>query len=194
MTSIPETWFLQSSTAGLLITVSCLPISPLPCKLPDFPDLPGTIRGNNISMSGSINQQTIPMYLHNNNKPMDPENNIFQDQKIRDSFELDKVDFRRYSKRNITVILAQSDLLSSSEVYVFLRKNFLVIETPMTTQLEHPFRMHLIGKDIQGEFERGITDILFTEIKLNRKYGYHIISSGLVRPGLLKVVLKTTRT
>ena len=134
------------------------------------------------------------MYLHNDNKSMVPESRMFQEQRIRNSFELDKVDFRRYSNRNLMVVLAQSDLLLSNETYVFLRKNYLVIETPMTTQLEHPFRMHLIEQDIRNEFERGITDIFFSEIKLNRKYQYNIISFGLVRPGLLKVVLNTTRT
>ncbi len=121
-----------------------------------------------------------------------PERNWSYDPEVRDSFVLDRVDIKRFNKRNIMVILAHSQLISN-EVYVFLRGNYLVIETPRIIQPEHPFRTHLIAEDVRSEFERGMMDILFSEIKMNRKYSYHIISYGLVRTGMLKVVLKFSK-
>ena len=109
----------------------------------------------------------------------------------RNYFEMDNVEFIRDKRNDFLVILAESELLAGNDIYAFLRGNNLTIETPRSIQVDVPFRKHHVGREDLSAFDSGATDIVFSEIKLPKRNGYRILSYDLVKPGMLKVVLNT---
>jgi hypothetical protein len=107
----------------------------------------------------------------------------------RNNLGINKLTFIRDKFKNLLIILVESDIMMSRDVYVFLKENILVIEAPLLVDLQRPYRTHLIEKENLDEFNRETNSIGFSEIKLFKKYIYNIISFNMIKPGLLKIVL-----
>jgi hypothetical protein len=107
----------------------------------------------------------------------------------RNHLGINRLTFIRDKFRHQLIILAESSRLVTREVYVFLKENILVIEAPLMLDLEKPYRTHLLGKESMDEFNNGSSKINFTEVRLSKKYYYHVLAYDMTKPGLLRIVL-----
>ena len=107
----------------------------------------------------------------------------------RNHLGINRLTFIRDKFRDQLMILAESEQMISKEVYVFLRKNILVIEDPLKVDLKGPYRTHLIGKKNLDEFNSEGPGINFTEVRLSKKYYYNIKSYDIIKPGVLRIIL-----
>lgn len=78
------------------------------------------------------------------------------------------------------------------EIKAILKGNRLILEAPLISSYNKPFRTHLIGREIRNEFEEGLTVIGFSELKLKSGYNYHLISCQAIDSKLIKVILGFT--
>jgi hypothetical protein len=107
----------------------------------------------------------------------------------RNHLGITRLTFIRDKFRDQLMIMAESEQMISKEVYVFLKKNILVIEDPLKVDLERPYRTHLIGKKNLDEFISEAPGINFTEVRLSKKYYYNIKSYDIIKPGVLRILL-----
>ena len=91
--------------------------------------------------------------------------------------------------RDLLILMIESQHILNNEIHVFLKDHILVIKTPLKLEIEKPVRSHLVEKESLNEFEKDVKEIIFSEIRLNHKYSYGMITYSMVRPGLLKVIL-----
>jgi hypothetical protein len=110
--------------------------------------------------------------------------------KEQNDLGISKIEYIMKRQKNLMILLAESDLLvNENELYAFVRDHTLVIEATLHADVEKPFRTHLIEQKNLEEFDNEIAEIRFTEIKLDKKYRYNVISLNMIKPGLLKVVM-----
>lgn len=130
------------------------------------------------------------MYTRKMNHNMIPGLQVCNILKEQNDLEISKIEYIMKRQKNLMILLAESDLLmNENELYAFVREHTLVLEATMHVNVEKPFRSHLIEQKNLEEFDNEITEIRFTEIKLDKKYRYNVISLNMIKPGLLKIVM-----
>lgn len=87
------------------------------------------------------------------------------------------------------VLIMNTNRVINSEIRAFLKGNRLILEAPLISSYNKPFKTHLIGKENSDEFEDGLTLIGFSEVKLKYGYQYHLISCQAIEPKMIKVEL-----
>ncbi len=87
------------------------------------------------------------------------------------------------------VLIMDTDQMIGREVKALLEGNRLILEAPLISSYNKPFRTHLLGWESREEFEEGFTVIGFSEVKLKYGYQYHLISCQAVGPKMIKVIL-----
>jgi len=109
--------------------------------------------------------------------------------KTRNDLEIQKMEIIKdnYNKRLEIVLVANNEM--ESDVKVFLEGNSLKVEAIRHIEFEKPMRTHLIQRDVLSDFENGGVEIGLTEIKLEHGYNYELLTTKLIGPKLLKVVL-----
>lgn len=96
-------------------------------------------------------------------------------------------------KKQQLVILMETSQLINQEVRAILKGNRLILEAPLTSSYNKPFRTHLIEKEMKDEFEDGLMVIGFSELKLKFGYHYNLISCQALDPNLIKIILGFTQ-
>ncbi len=91
--------------------------------------------------------------------------------------------------REQIVYIIKTNQMVSSEIDVLLKGNVMTLEAPLVSSYDKPFRTHRQGKEHRNEVEEGLTVIGFSEFKLKPGYQYTILSSQVINPNLIKVVL-----
>lgn len=91
-------------------------------------------------------------------------------------------------KNQLVLIMDTSEMISS-DVKAFLKGSSLVLEAPLNTPYNKPFRTHLLGQEFRDDYAEGFTLIAFSEVKLKYGYKYHLISCQAIDPKMIKVVL-----
>ncbi len=123
------------------------------------------------------NQENIP-YLHS------------RTDLLNNKLEISNMEWERDIQKHLLIIVVECNrIMNSKEVYAFLQRNILIIEAPILIGLNRPFRAHLVDREIRNECEKGVADIGFSEVRLDKQYDYSLISFRVIKPGLLKVVL-----
>ncbi len=92
-------------------------------------------------------------------------------------------------KRKQLVLIMDTDQMISREIKTLLKGNRLILEAPLLSNYNKPFRTHLLGQETRDEFEEGLTVIGFSEVKLKYGYHYHLISCQVIEPNMIKVIL-----
>jgi hypothetical protein len=130
------------------------------------------------------------MYTRKMNHKIIPGLQICNILKEQNDLGISKIEYIVKRQKNLMILLAESDLLvNENELYAFVRDHTLVIEATLHVDVEMPFRTHLIEQKNLEEFDNEIAEIRFTEIKLDKKYRYNVISLNMIKPGLLKIVM-----
>ncbi len=80
----------------------------------------------------------------------------------------------------------------SREINAIVKGNRLILEAPLLSSYNKPFRTHLIGREIKNEFDEGLTEIGFSELKLKLGYHYNLVSCQTIDSKLIKVILGYT--
>jgi len=109
--------------------------------------------------------------------------------KSRNNLAIDRIDYIKDSQRDRLVIFLESEYLIDREVNAIIQDNNLIIEAPRSLDFDKPFKTHLMDKETLSETDRGLLDIGFSEVQLNRGYKYSVISCQMINPRLLKVIL-----
>lgn len=123
------------------------------------------------------NQENIP-YLHSSTDL------------LNNKLEISNMEWERDIQKHLLIIVVECNrIMNRKEVYAFLQRNILIIEAPILIGLNRPLRAHLVDREIRNECEKGVTDIRFSEVRLDKQYDYSLISFKVIKPGLLKVVL-----
>jgi hypothetical protein len=78
------------------------------------------------------------------------------------------------------------------DIRAFLKGNSLLLEAPLISSYNKPFRTHHLGQKNREEYEEGLTLIGFSEIKLKHGYKYHLISCQAFDSKMIKVILGFT--
>lgn len=91
--------------------------------------------------------------------------------------------------RKQIVIIIKTNQMVSREVNIMLKGNSMTLEAPLVSSYDKPFRTHKVGKENRNEIEEGFTIIGFSEFKLKPGYQYSLISSQVINPNLIKVIL-----
>ena len=118
-----------------------------------------------------------------------PDSKFCHVKKTQNDLQIDRIEFFLDKQRELLVLFLESNLPLELEVKTFINGNNLIIEAPLSLDYNKPFRTHLIEKEILSDYERGSLNIGFSEIQLNQSFSYNILSSIVVNPRLLKVVL-----
>ena len=87
------------------------------------------------------------------------------------------------------VLIMDTNKNISTEIKALLKGNSLLLEAPLVSSYNKPFRSHLIGQELRDEIEDGFTGIGFSEVKLKYGYNYHLISCLAIDSKMIKVVL-----
>jgi hypothetical protein len=111
----------------------------------------------------------------------------------KNELEIKRTDYIQDTQRNRLILYLESDLLSGQEVNVFIQGMKLVVEAPRLLEYERPIRKHLIEYATLSDYDKDIYQIGFSELQLEKGYSYVLVSSRLISPGLLKVVLSYKR-
>ncbi len=91
-------------------------------------------------------------------------------------------------QRKLMLVIA-SDQLFSQESKVLLKDQRLLVESPVVSAVEKPFRTHLIDREIREGFEKGFLEIGVAKITLKSGYHYTLQSFQLINSSLIKVSL-----
>lgn len=91
-------------------------------------------------------------------------------------------------RKQIVYIIKTNQMLTKS-INVGLEGNIMTLEAPLVSSYDKPFRTHKVGKENRNEIEEGLTGISFSEFNLKPGYQYTLVSSQLINPNLVRVVL-----
>jgi len=91
--------------------------------------------------------------------------------------------------RKQIVYLIKTNQMITGEIEIGLKDELMSLEAPLMSSYNQPFRTHKVGKESQTDIEEGITVIGFSELRLKPGYQYSLISSQVINPNLIKVVL-----
>jgi len=95
-------------------------------------------------------------------------------------------------KRQRLILLLETSQMVSREINAIVKGNRLILEAPLLSSYNKPFRTHLIGREIKNEFDEGLTEIGFSELKLKLGYHYNLVSCQTIDSKLIKVILGYT--
>ena len=109
--------------------------------------------------------------------------------KTRNDLQIERIEFFSDKRRDLLVLLLESNLPLELEVKAFIQGKNLIIEAPRTLAYNKPFRTHLIEKETLSDYAKGGYKISFSEVQLNQNFSYNILSCMAVNTRLLKVVL-----
>jgi hypothetical protein len=109
--------------------------------------------------------------------------------KSRNELQINRIEYLKDKQRHRWVLLLESDLAFDQEVNVFIKEDTLIVEASRSVDYEKPFRSHLFDTDTLSEVEQGGVKIGFSELKLNHGNKYQLISSQVINPRLIKVIL-----
>ncbi len=96
-------------------------------------------------------------------------------------------------KRNNLVILTETSQMIGPEIKATIQGNRLILEASIISSYEKPFRTHLLGKEIEDEFENELTEIGFSEIIMEPGYEYSLKSCHAINSRMIKVILEFSR-
>ena len=88
------------------------------------------------------------------------------------------------------ILMVETNEILGKEVSAFLKGNILILEAPYQLSFDKPFRTHLVGQEIIGDYEDEVSVIGFSQIELKKGYNYEVLSCQLLNPGLVKIILK----
>jgi hypothetical protein len=88
------------------------------------------------------------------------------------------------------VLIIETDQMLAKEIDARVRGNTLILEAPLLSDYEMPFKTHLIGQELRKEIEEGYSDIGISEVKLKPGYQYSLITCEVVEPKLIKVIFE----
>jgi hypothetical protein len=90
-------------------------------------------------------------------------------------------------------LLVNTKEILDGEPNAFLKDGHLVLESPISVELNQPFRSHLLGKDLCTD-EMDIILIGFSEIELKPHYHYTVEYCQLINPNQVKIILKASKS
>ncbi len=92
-------------------------------------------------------------------------------------------------KKHQLVLIIETSQMVSRKINAILKGNRLILEAPLISSFNKPFRTHLIDKEYRDEIEYGLMQIGFAEVILKSRYKYHLITCQSIDSRLIKVVL-----
>jgi hypothetical protein len=92
--------------------------------------------------------------------------------------------------RHQLILIMESEHAFKQDIEALIEDNRLILEVPLIEQVGKPIRTHKVGHDTLDEFENGLPDIRFAEMKLKSGYQYSLISCQVINDSLLKVILR----
>jgi hypothetical protein len=92
-------------------------------------------------------------------------------------------------KRQQLVLIIETDQMDSQDINAFLKGNSVILEAPLMSSYNKPFRTHLVKQKNDDDFEEDLMVIGFSEVKLKPGYIYHLISCQAIDSKILKVIL-----
>jgi len=87
------------------------------------------------------------------------------------------------------ILIMETSQLVSRDINAILKGNRLILEAPLISSYNKPFRTHLIDKVNSNEIDDGLMLIGFTEVTLKSGYRYQLISCQVIDSRLIKVTL-----
>ena len=96
--------------------------------------------------------------------------------------------------RNNLILVLESDRFLGNDFNALLKESNLFLEASLEPDYGKPIHTHLVGRDLLGDFGPADPMIGFTEIKLNPVFKYSVVSSQVMHPGLIKIVLRYKST
>jgi len=129
--------------------------------------------------------------MHRNHVIYQPSSEKLKHQFLQseNSLGIGNLSFIRDQKKQQLVLMMNTNQVINDEIRACLKGNRLLLEAPLISSYNKPFRTHLIGKENSDEFEEGLTLIGFSEVKLKYGYRYRLLSCQAIEPNLIKVVL-----
>jgi hypothetical protein len=98
-----------------------------------------------------------------------------------------------WDQRNSRLILTmESNQIIDRDIRAHVKGNSLLLEAPLLSSYNKPFRTHHLGKKYTEEYEDALTLIGFSEIKLKHGYKYRLISCQVFDTNMIEVVLGFT--
>ena len=91
--------------------------------------------------------------------------------------------------RKQIVYIIKTNQMVIGEIDVRLEGNIMTLEASQVSSYDKPLRTHNVGKENRNEIEEGLSGISFSEFNLKPGYQYALISSQLINPNLVRVVL-----
>jgi len=113
---------------------------------------------------------------------------------IRNYLGVKKIDRFNDRKRGRLVLMISCTDLLDDEINCSIKGNKLVVEAPYRVRIDRPYHTHNLDSDVISEEENDVSVIGFSEIRLKSGYHYTVISSQLINPGLIKVILSYKKT
>jgi hypothetical protein len=92
------------------------------------------------------------------------------------------------NRKQIDYIIKTSQMVTR-EIDVNLKDDMITLESPMVSSYEKPSRSEELGKKMGSDVEEGLTVTGFSEFRLKPGYQYTLLSSQVINPNLIKVVL-----
>ena len=103
-----------------------------------------------------------------------------------------KIDRIYDSHREQLILMVKSNPLLEKEIEAFVKGSKLILEASCPLDYNKPVHTHLLDGERPDQYDNNVTIIGFSEIKLKPGYHYSLISCQLMKPGLIKVILKYT--
>jgi hypothetical protein len=88
--------------------------------------------------------------------------------------------------RKQIVYIIKTNRVVTSEIDVRLKDNYIHLEAPLVSSLDKAF---IKEKEMRNDFGEGLKDTGCSEFRLKPGYRYTLISSQLINPNLIRVVL-----
>lgn len=120
-----------------------------------------------------------------------PDSKFCQITNTQNDLQIDRIEYFSDKQSNWLVLLLESNLPLELDVNAFIQGNNLIIEAPRPLDYKKPSRTHLIEKKILSDYEKEGQEIRFSEVQLNQRFSYSILSCMVVNPRLLKVILNS---
>jgi len=91
--------------------------------------------------------------------------------------------------RKQIVYIIKTNQMVTRELDVNLKDNMITLESPLVSSYEKPSRSEELGKKMGSDVEEGLTVTGFSEFRLKPGYQYTLLSSQVINPNLIRVVL-----
>lgn len=109
--------------------------------------------------------------------------------KSKNSLGIGNPSFIWDQKRKQLVLIMDINQMIGNDISAHVKGNRLILEAPLISSYNKPYRTHIPGQKYRDEFEDGFTVIGFSEVKLKYGYQYHLISCQAIEPNMIKVIL-----